>query len=308
MTHVLVTGGTGLIGRPLVDALLARGDRVTLLTRDVDRAVALFHGRVEAIHWEELDQTRAAYAAVVNLAGESLSAGRWTSERKARIMGSRVQTTRALIRAIAQFEQKPRVLVNASAIGYYDTSETATFTERDVCLPDNFLAQVVRAWEDEASRAREAFVRVVFARFGVVLSLEGGALPSLLKPYQLGIGGTVGSGRQWLSWIHIGDVVGMLLLAIDQTGLSGPLNVTAPAPVRMREMGKTIALALQKPHWLPAPSFALRALLGEMATLVLDGQRVLPTVAQTHGYAFLYTNLQNALGDFVRTKDTRKAP
>lgn len=299
MKHVLVTGGTGLIGRPLVDALLARGDRVTLLTRDVDRAVALFRGRVEAVDWSGIEHLQAGCDAVVNLAGESLNSGRWTRARKQAILQSRTQTTRALVHALAQFEQKPRVLINASAVGYYGTSETATYTERDILMPRDFLARVVCAWEDEAARAREAFARVVCARFGVVLSRAGGAFPALIKPYRIGFGGTIGSGRQWLSWVHIQDVVGMLLLAIDEETLSGPLNVTAPVPVCMREMGEMIALELHKPHWLSVPAFVLRALLGEMATLVLEGQRALPTVAQAHGYAFAYSDLRNALNNLL---------
>lgn len=294
--HVVVTGGTGFAGRALVNDLIKDGHEVSVLTRNPDGKPN--QPKITYIEWlaegSAPEKELKNVDAIVNLAGASINA-RWTKERKEQISQSRIKATRAVNELIGKLDPKPEVLVSASAVGYYGLSEMDTFTEKSEPNAVDFLASVVRRWESEAAEAENRYgVRTVFTRFGVILG-NGGALPSMALPYKLGVGGTVGSGRQWLSWIHIEDVIGLIRFAIVHPEIHGPLNVTAPEPVKMKTMGQTIAEVLHRPHWMPVPSFAMKIALGEMSSLLLKGQRVLPEKALKNRYSFRYPDLKPAL-------------
>ncbi|MCY0876826.1 MAG: TIGR01777 family oxidoreductase [Firmicutes bacterium] len=303
MRTVLVMGGTGLIGQALVDALLRDAVQVIVSGRSQQKVEQVFAQRVQFARYTgeqiELPSSVQAVDAIVNLAGVSLSEGRWTKERKRLILSSRIAATRAAVALIERQEPRVRTLVNASAVGYYGTSETVTFTEESLPVGDDFLASVCRAWEAEADHAVGLGTRVVKARFGVILGRGAGALEKMVQPYRLFAGGPLGSGRQYVSWVHISDAVGLLLLALGEDSVVGPVNVTAPTPVRMNEMGQAIARVLRRPHLLRAPEIALRVALGEMATMVLEGQRVLPTVAQTYHYDYAFATVDRAMRDLL---------
>ena len=300
--RILIAGATGLIGRRLAAALAGRGVEVLALTRDERRARQTLGGSVRILTPAELDSGGAsvgAVDAVVNLAGESLNGGRWTAERKRAILASRVDAAARAVRFCGRAGLTPRVLVNASAVGFYGASRTAEFTEESAPAGGDFLAGVAVRWEAEALRARSFGTRVALARFGVVLAPEGGALPRMVLPYRFGAGGPVGDGRQWVSWVHADDAVGLLIWLLERDEQAGPVNVTAPAPVTMNELGRAIADATGRPHWLPAPAWGVRLLLGERADLVLRGQRVLPQKALAGGYAFRFAEIGPALRDLL---------
>jgi uncharacterized protein (TIGR01777 family) len=276
--NVTVLGASGFIGKHLVTALRARGDVVT--TASLRDPVAA------AVACEGAD-------AVVNLAGESV-AQRWTPAVKERIRSSRVDGPRALMQALAASANPPKAYVSASAIGYYGTSEDDTFDESSAPGRD-FLAQVCVEWEAEAHRAESFGARVAVVRTGLVLGTDGGALPKLLPIFKLGGGGIVASGRQWYSWIHIDDQIGIYLAAID--GFAGPLDATAPNPVRNAEFTRSLASAVHRPAFLPVPAFALQVLFGEGAVVVAEGQRVLPTRTTQLGYQFRFSELDAAFAN-----------
>ncbi|MES0873899.1 TIGR01777 family oxidoreductase [Sinimarinibacterium thermocellulolyticum] len=290
--HILVTGGSGFIGTALCRALIARGDGVTVLTRDVARARQRLPQSVHCI--DDLAQAAPAEA-VVNLAGENLGDGRWSAARKQRFVDSRVQTTRRLIDWM-QTGPRPQVLVSASAIGWYGARGDEELGENaSPGRPDEFSAQLCRAWEAEALQAEGLGVRTCLLRIGIVLERDGGSLQQLLLPFRLGLGGVMGSGAQWMSWIHRDDLVGLILWLIDTPQAQGAYNGTAPQPARHREFVRTLARTLRRPALIPIPAPALRLLLGEMAGLVLEGQRVLPQRALRGGYVFRYPDLATAL-------------
>ncbi|WP_456276731.1 TIGR01777 family oxidoreductase [Bacillus sp. AK128] len=300
--NIAITGGTGFVGKALTNSFIENGHHVYILTRSANKEAT-----AEGIHYvqwltegSEPEQELNNIDVFINLAGESLNSGRWTSERKARIVNSRVTATKEVIRILQLLQKKPSVLINASAVGYYGISREKEFTEESQEHGNDFLAETVITWEKEASEAKKLGVRTVFTRFGIILDRDEGALPKMLLPYRLYAGGTVGSGEQWLSWVHIDDVVGMIQFAIDESKIEGPLNVVSPQPVKMKEFGKTIARVMKKPHWLPAPSFALKALLGEMSILVLEGQKVLPKKAEQYKYDFVYQRLDDALTNILK--------
>ena len=231
--------------------------------------------------------------AIVNLAGDPV-AQRWTREARRRIRESRVAGTRRLVQALARLEKKPGLLVSGSAIGYYGSRADEELAEASAPGGD-FLAEVCAAWEAEADRAEALGVRVVKVRIGLVLGKGGGALERMTPPFKLGVGGNLGSGRQWMSWIHMEDLVGLTRFVLEQPLLKGPVNATSPHPVRNAEFTKALASALHRPAFLPAPAFAIRALFGEMAEMLLASQRVAPRAAQNAGYAFKYPELAGAL-------------
>ena len=235
--------------------------------------------------------------AVINLAGEPIQKGRWTPARKKAILESRVALTNAIVNAIAGSERKPEVLINASAVGYYGTSETRVFTEESPA-GDDFLADVCAAWEQAAGNA-SGHTRVVIVRIGVVLGKDGGALPKMMLPYRFFVGGVIGSGKQWVPWIHIDDVTGLISFAITNGSLSGAVNATAPAALRIKDLSKMLAKALRRPNIFPIPRLVLRWTLGEVATLLLSGQRVTPKAAVDAGYRFRFPILQEALKDLL---------
>lgn len=275
-----VGGASGFIGRHLCAALRARGDEVVQTSmRDPKRAAS--------------DASRCD--AFVNLAGETL-AQRWNERVKNEIVKSRTALPKAFFEALATMQSTPRVYVSASAVGYYGTSETATFTETDPAGRD-FLANVCVEWERVAVLGTQLGMRVACVRAGLVLSSDGGALAKLLPIFRAGTGGRAGSGRQWYSWIHIADAIGIYLFAIDRMG--GAINAVAPNPVRNAEFSETLAHVLHRPGVVPAPAFAIKLALGEGATVVLDGQRVLPARAEAEGYAFRFTHLRDALENLL---------
>ncbi|MBI2756630.1 MAG: TIGR01777 family protein [Chloroflexi bacterium] len=302
--QVVIAGGSGFIGVHLARSLAATGHQVVILSRSGGVPPG---GAAERVRWDPGDVTGpwasavAGADAVVNLAGTSIANGRWTPARKALLRSSRLAATNALVRAIERAPQgrRPRVLVSASAIGFYGDRGAEVLTERSQPGAD-FLAALCQEWEGAARGAERLGVRVALLRTGIVLDRDGGALPRMLLPFRLLAGGPLGSGTQWTSWIHVDDEVGILRHAIEQDSASGPLNATAPNPVTMRDMAASIGRALGRPSWLPAPAFALKLALGEMAgPLLLASQRVLPEATLASGYTFRFTGLDGALRDLL---------
>ncbi len=294
---VALTGVTGFLGPALVQGLLERGHTVHVLARDLERAVARLPPGVTGSFFDAATPLApgalAGAEAVVHLAGEPV-AQRWTEEAQKRIRSSRVVGTRLLVEAM-RAAGTVRHFVSASAVGYYGSESGAQPFTEDSPPGEDFLAQVCAGWEAEAREAAAAGIRTVLLRIGVVLHPEGGALKQLLPPFRLGLGGRVGSGQQYLSWIHREDAVGLILFALEHPELRGPMNVTAPEPVTNADFTRALGTALKRPTVLPVPAFALKAALGEMAQVVLGGQRALPKRAQEAGFTFRHPELGEAL-------------
>ncbi len=297
--NILVTGSTGFIGSALVPFLTTGGHRVTRLVRSLPRPGELAVrwdpevGTVEMAGLEGLD-------GVVHLAGENLAAGRWTAEKKARIRDSRVQATRLLCESLAGLSHPPKVLVCASAIGYYGNRGDEVLPEESA-PGSGFLAGVCREWEAAAAPAAQKRIRVVHMRFGVVLDPVGGALAKMLVPFRLGLGGPIGTGQQYMSWITLDDAVGVVQHALTTDTLQGPANAVAPNPVTNREFTKTLGRVLRRPTMFPMPGFAARLVFGEMADeLLLSSTRVEPRRLLAAGYGFRYPELEGALQHLLR--------
>jgi uncharacterized protein (TIGR01777 family) len=298
--RVAVTGASGLIGSMLVAKLVARGDKVTVLTRDPELARAKLGADVQALRWEPLSAPAPAQAltgrdAVVHLAGEPV-AQRWSERAKRAIRDSRVIGTRSLVsglRALAG-DARPQTLVSSSAIGYYGAHGHEPIDE-EAPAGDDFLAGVCVAWEAQARAAEQLGMRAVQVRTGVVLDRNGGALAKMLPPFKLGVGGPAAGGAQYVAWIHGEDLLGIMLAALDDERWSGPVNATAPEPVTNRELSHALGAALGRPSLLPVPGLALRALYGEMAEIITTGVRAVPAKALVLGYDFSYPHLDEAL-------------
>lgn len=291
--RIAITGASGLVGRALVPHLRQAGWRVQALVRRPPR-------QADEIHWDPAARTVDAAGlegveAVVHLAGENVGDGRWTAARKAAILGSRVDGTTALAQALAGLSAKPRVLVSASAIGYYgDTAET----EVDESSPPGagFLAEVCQAWEAAAGPAAAAGIRVVHPRIGAVVAAGGGMLGKLVLPFSLGLGGPVGGGQQWLTWIHIADLVAVIERLIDDAELGGPINAVTPNPVRQADLATTLGRVMGRPAVLPLPGAAVRLLFGQMGQeVLLASGKVRPGRLETAGFAFQHPHLESAL-------------
>ncbi len=304
---VAIIGATGFVGSGLVKRLHEQGERLLVLTRNPASAQKVFPSaafpNVEIVAYApntsgSWQSAIATCDGVVNLAGEPIGEGRWTTERKQEILNSRKLGTQKIVESIVNANPKPSVLVNASAIGYYGTSETATFDETSIAGKD-FLAQVCQAWEAEAQKVTDAGVRLVILRLGIVLG-NGGALSKMITPFKLFAGGPLGSGQQWFSWIHLDDLVNLILQALSQPEMEGVYNATAPYPVRMIELSKTMGQVMNRPSWLPVPAFALEALLGDGAMVVLEGQQVLPKRTLDSGFAYQYSNLESAIKQILK--------
>lgn len=291
---IVVAGGTGFLGQPLVRTLLDRGDDVSVLTRHPSSVRAgrplVWDGRSQGAWSDEAESA----GAVINLAGENIADGRWTDERKRRLTDSRLSATSALVEAMRRSPANARVLVNASAVGYYGTARDQELDESSQ-RGNGFLAGLVDQWE-AAAREAEPVARVVMLRFGVILAGDGGALRKMMLPFRFGAGGPIGDGQQWMSWIDREDVIRMILWAIDREDVRGAFNATSPNPVRNRDFARELGRAMHRPSFMPTPAFALRAAFGEMADEVLiGGQRVLPARAMKEGFTFARPTLAESL-------------
>ena len=297
---VAVTGATGTIGADVVKALRDRGDDVVALSRDAGRAREKLGADVEAHTWADptLEPAPAAALggadAVIHLLGEPIDQ-RWTGKAKRAIRESRELGTRNLVAGLRDADPRPRVLVSGSAIGFYGPRGDERLDESASPVPGDFVSEIVQAWEREALRAEELGMRVVLARTGVVLSASGGALSKMLPPFRLGVGGPVAGGGQYVPWIHADDVVGALLFVLDEESADGPVNITAPEPVTNAELSKALGRVLGRPAVAPVPALAIKALYGEMGSIVTTGARVVPERLEQLGYGFREPDLEQAL-------------
>ncbi|HEX6044330.1 MAG TPA: TIGR01777 family oxidoreductase [Pyrinomonadaceae bacterium] len=291
---ILVSGSHGLVGSALIDLLTTEGHEVVRLVRsgrNVGSPEIEWHpdrGLIDSEHLEGLD-------AVVHLAGESIASGRWTSEKKRAILESRVNGTQLLSESLAKLSRPPAVFLSASGIGYYGSRGDEQLTEQSAS-GDDFLAHVCREWENATTAATEKGIRTVIARFGIILDAKGGALAQMLTPFRMGVGGRVGSGKQWMSWIALEDVVRAIRFLLRDGVVNGPVNFVSPFPVTNAEFTKTLGQVLSRPTMFPIPAFGVRVAFGEMGdALLLSSQKVEPAVLQARGYAFLWPRLEPTL-------------
>ncbi len=299
--NILVTGATGLVGRALCQRLMSDGHSIVLVSRRPENARVI--PGVSAFRWDpELgtpsNEVWEGVDAVIHLAGEPVARMRWTSKQKGRIRDSRVTGTRHLVDGIKGVVGRPKILVSASAVGYYGHRGNEHLDERS-SPGKGFLSDVCQEWEKEALKAQELGLRVAHVRTGIVLSASGGALEKMLPPFKFGLGGRLGSGRQWFPWVHIDDIVGIFRHILLTQDLSGPVNGVAPVIVDNEEFTKELAAVLRRPVFLPVPELALKILMGEMAEVVLASQRVIPRVALDSGYRFEYQTLKPALQNLL---------
>lgn len=296
---ILITGASGLIGTALQKSFKEKGYELLLASRSEARDDAHIHWNMDTGFADEDLPRLEGLDAVIHLAGESISALRWTDEKKKAIRDSRVFGTRTMIEAFARLERKPKVFISASAIGFYGDRGDAEMTEAS-SAGDTFLSSVCKEWEAESRRAEDMGIRTVLLRTGIVLSKEGGALATMLTPFKLGVGGVVGSGKQWMSWVSLDDLVGAVNFVIENESLRGAVNIVSPNPVTNEEFTKTLGSVLYRPTILPLPEFAVNFVFGEMGdALLLDSTRVIPKRLSDAGYEFklpeLKTALENAL-------------
>lgn len=305
---IVITGATGFVGTRLVKKLSQLGHEILIFSRNIERAKRIFpltsfptvtiinYVPTQSGSWQE---KLSGYDAVINLAGEPIAEHKWTPEQKKILLESREIGTAKIVEAIANADDQPKVLINASAIGYYGTSETKTFDENSPSGND-FLAEICQKWENSAKKVEELSVRLVIFRFGIILG-NGGALAKMIPPFRLFAGGPIGSGKQWFSWIHREDVVDLLILALNRADIQGIFNATAPSPVRMNTLCDVLGKVMGRPSWLPVPDFALQLLLGDGAKVVLEGQEVLPKATQALGYEFKFSQIEPALRDIINS-------
>lgn len=298
----LITGATGFVGKRLLHRL---EEPAVVLSRNAAKAEkALSAFNVKAYNWDAENQPAPAEAfegvdVVFHLAGEPVAEGRWTAEKKRRLRASRVEGTRNLVNTLVQLPQKPRVLISASAVGYYGNRGDEVLTEESSSR-DDFLGEICIAWERESHAARQAGIRVVNPRIGIVLGEKGGAISKMLTPFKFGMGSPLGTGKQYMPWIHIDDLVSLMLFAAERESISGPLNGTAPHPVTNYEFTKTLGKVLRRPTFMPAPpTFMLKLLIGEFASVLLASQQAVPKRALDAGFHFHYTDLEAALREIL---------
>ena len=296
--HILLTGGTGLMGRALCRHWAQQGHQLTVWSRRPQQVAALCGagvrgiGRLEELPEEPLD-------AVVNLAGAPIADRPWTRKRKALLWASRISLSEKLLAWLEARAQKPRVLLSGSAVGWYGDGGERELHEDSPPVSKDFAAQLCGAWEETAQRAEDLGIRVVLLRTGLVLAKDGGMLKRLLPPFKLGLGGPLGSGRQWMPWIHLADQIALIDFLLQHEQASGPYNACAPQPVRNRQFSQALGRALGRPAIVPAPAFVLRLVLGELSGLLLGGQRALPTRLSAAGFRFRFTDLDAALEDIL---------
>lgn len=293
--HILLTGGTGLIGRQLCRHWLAQGHRLTVLSRHPEHVARLCGDHVLGVG--SLQEVIGPVDAVINLAGAPIADRPWTHKRKALLWSSRISFTETLLTWLQGLEQKPAVLISGSAVGWYGDGGERELTEASGPVQDDFPSQLCIAWEETAQRAEALGIRVVLVRTGLVLAAEGGFLSRLLLPFKLALGGPIGNGRQWMPWVHIKDQIGLIDFLLHKPDASGPYNACAPHPVRNREFAKTLGQVLHRPAFMPMPAIALKVGLGELSGLLLGGQKALPERLQAAGFTFQFTELRAALDD-----------
>lgn len=297
--RVVIFGGSGFIGKHLIPKLISSGHKVTLVSRHPESVETNVQQGVKIQGWNPQENLIAALEGIdtiVNLAGESIGAGRWTASRKEEILSSRIDTTKTIVTVLKNLSKKPSVLLNSSAVGYYGNTHDDDVIENHPAGKD-FLADVCVQWENEARKAEQFGIRVVLPRTGIILAGDGGALQRMVLPFRLFVGGPLGSGRQWFPWIHIDDEIAAMIHAIENSSLSGPVNFAAPQPITMTQFCSALGKAMHRPSWAPVPSFVLKIILGEMAeALVLGGQKVDTKKLVESGFRFSYDKIENALG------------
>ncbi|SDZ65583.1 TIGR01777 family oxidoreductase [Pseudomonas sp. NFIX28] len=294
--HILLTGGTGLIGRQLCRLWLTQGHQLTVWSRRPAEVAKLCGAQVRGIgRLDELAEE--PVDAIINLAGAPIADRPWTHKRKALLWSSRITLTEKLLAWLESRRQKPQVLISGSAVGWYGDGGERELNEESPPVSEDFASQLCIAWEETAQRAEAMGLRVVLIRTGLVLSAEGGFLSRLLLPFKLGLGGPIGNGRQWMPWIHIKDQIALIDFLLHRSDASGPYNACAPKPVRNREFAKTLGSVLHRPAVVPVPAFVLRVGLGELSLLLLGGQRAVPARLLAAGFTFQFTDLRAALDD-----------
>lgn len=293
--HILLAGGTGLIGRQLCKHWLAHGHRLTVWSRHPDQVAKLCGEQVSGV--ASLQEVIGPVDAVINLAGAPIADRPWTHKRKALLWSSRISLTETLLAWLETLAQKPAVLISGSAVGWYGDGGERELTEASGPVQDDFPSQLCIAWEETAQRAEALGIRVVLVRTGLVLAAEGGFLSRLLLPFKLGLGGPIGKGRQWMPWVHIKDQIGLIDFLLHKPDASGPYNACAPHPVRNREFAKTLGQVLHRPAFMPMPAFALKVGLGELSGLLLGGQKAVPERLLAAGFTFQFTELRAALDE-----------
>lgn len=303
---IIITGATGLIGKQLCHALLSRGDEVTVFTRNVDLGRNILGENVKCIKWDynkpaEWQEFLKDKDAIIHLAGANLFAKRWTENYKKIILESRVQSTKSLVSSLQKTQSKVKVLVTSSGVGYYGSRGDEILTEKSSSGKD-FLSHVVHEWESETAKASHLGIRTIMLRQGIVLSSMGGALKKFLIPFKLFVGGTLGSGNQWLPWLHIQDLVSAYLFILDNPQISGAINAASPNQVKMNEFAKTLGTVLKRLSIFKVPGFALKILVGEAAATILSSQRVVPQKLLDYGFKFKFEKLEDALIDLLRQK------
>ncbi|POF40575.1 TIGR01777 family protein [Pseudomonas laurylsulfativorans] len=294
--HILLTGGTGLIGRQLCRHWLSQGHRLTVWSRTPGKVAKVCGAQVRAIARLE-DVGQESVDAIVNLAGAPIADRPWSSKRKALLWSSRITLTENLLAWLESREQRPQVLISGSAVGWYGDGGERELTEKSPPVIDDFASQLCIAWEETAQRAEALGIRVILIRTGLVLSAEGGFLSRLLLPFKWGLGGPIGNGRQWMPWIHINDQIALIDFLLHRNDASGPYNACAPKPVRNLEFAKTLGSVLHRPAFMPMPALALKVGLGELSLLLLGGQKAVPARLLEAGFTFQFTDLRAALDE-----------
>ncbi len=291
---VLIAGGSGFVGRALVGELESSGHSVTIVTRKPGSH------RVYSVGWDSGELTHAVngHDTVINLSGEPIMGRRWNTDLKQALKESRVGSTKKIVDAMEKSQNKPRCFINASAVGYYGPRSGETLSEADTC-GDDFLAKLCEKWEKEALRARKLGIRVAVVRIGIVMGKDGGALSKMLPPFKLGLGGPLGNGEQIMSWIHVGDLARLFLFIMENEKVEGPVNGTAPHPLTNAEFTRTLAGVLRRPAFFSVPGLALKLVLGEVADVLLTGQRALPQKALESGFKFRFSQMEPTLKDLI---------
>ena len=296
--HILLTGGTGLIGRRLCKHWLAQGHQLTVLSRKPDDVARLCGANVRGIaHFDDIGSQHVD--AVINLAGAPIADRPWTRKRKILLWDSRITLTEQLVTWLERREQKPDVLISGSAVGWYGDGGERELDENAQPVSEDFASRLCIAWEETAQRAETLGIRVVLVRTGLVLADEGGMLQRLVPPFKMGMGGPIGNGRQWMPWVHIEDQIALIDFLMNRDDARGPYNACAPSPARNRDFAKTLASVLHRPSFMPIPAVALRVLLGELSILLLGGQRARPDRLQEAGFTFRFTDLRAALENLL---------